>query len=67
MLNAALTCMALGLIILGIQWTGVAEMSAQNVLAFYCRRYAPDGNSSGNKASGSCMVRRRGKYGDKNF
>ena len=29
MLNAALTCMALGLIVLGVNWTGVAEMSAQ--------------------------------------
>lgn len=29
MLNAALTCMALGLIVWGLNWTGVAAMPAQ--------------------------------------
>ena len=67
MLNAALICIALGLMVLGINWTGVAEMSAQNVLVLHSGRYALDGNSCDDKAPGPCMVRRRGKYGDKNF
>jgi hypothetical protein len=58
MLNAALTCMALGLVVWAINWTSVAVMPTQMYWFFTVGGYVPDGDSCGNKAPHSCMVMR---------